>query len=93
MKKIIVVGLALTLGACANQYGQVDPIGTAAVGAAIGGVTGLVGGAALQSQQGYYRPGYYAAPAYYAPPRPWAPSSPPYAHYGPPRYYYPRYGY
>lgn len=55
MKKMLILTVALALGACQDRYGRTDPVRTGLLGAAIGGGAGLLGGAVAQSNE---RPRY-----------------------------------
>lgn len=76
---LLALGAALLTAGCYDAYGQVDPAGTALLGAGLGAAAGL--GIAAASQPRYYAP----PPRYYAPPpRYYAP--PPRPYYGQPYY-------
>lgn len=65
LRLLTLAAAAVSLSACYNPDGTVNPAGTALAGAAVGAAAGVAVGAAANNSY-YYRPTYYR-PAYYRP--------------------------
>ena len=63
LRLLTLAAAAVTLSACYNPDGTINPAGTALAGAAVGAAAGVAVGAAYQPY--YYRPTYYASRPYY----------------------------
>ena len=63
LRLLTLAAAAVTLSACYNPDGTINPAGTALAGAAVGAAAGVAVGAAYQPY--YYRPAYYGYRPYY----------------------------